>query len=232
MGVWPWLFPLRGDDAESLLRQPRCDEPFNYAGEDSEVRPVAKRDTHRLWHTVHVPLTGMESDGADPPASCVVWEDGHRCWWEGFRDAEVLLSPEQVRGVADLLDAAGYDALLSERVPATRSGELWVYPFEAGTAPRTPWTAARSTGLRRTARLLQRGGGRGRCRLQVAGVAPSRRPSGSAFSLKMSPARHGGHLAARPPQGRGRPATFACHPTTQRTLLPSGVQRFTDVDTG
>ncbi|MCQ4045983.1 DUF1877 family protein [Streptantibioticus rubrisoli] len=131
MGIWTWLFRMRPDDVDALLAQPDgLDQLLDACfSEHPQVRPVAQMDTHRVWHAIHVLLTGKEGDGADPPASHVVW-DGHRLSWGGGPYvAETLLRPDQVRKVADYLDALDFDELLHARAPAMRNGELWVYSF-------------------------------------------------------------------------------------------------------
>jgi hypothetical protein len=132
VGTWTWLRRLRAEDLAVLLADPDPGERAHNvcAGIDPDIRPVEEIDTHRAWHALHVVLTGRES-GGDPPASYVV-EDGTIRIDPDYEPGDLtLLTPPDVRAVAEYLATVPFDALVTQRHPRMRAdGDLSVYSFD------------------------------------------------------------------------------------------------------
>lgn len=133
MGIWTWL--KRWDDEQLLLEHRRI-EAFGPrgslqradSGRSPPVQPVPAEEihTHRVWHALHVALTGQEQGGS-PPASYVVWTS--RDAGPGtFAEADFVHPPPLVRVVADWLRSVDFESAVEELYAAIELGAS-VYSF-------------------------------------------------------------------------------------------------------
>ena len=122
MGIWTWLerHDLPADpSAWDAIAQALLDAPFRSEGSGA----AEALHTHRCWHSLHVALTGCELDAPAPGGDVLgVTADTYHHW-------EAVRLPDQVRVLADFLDAQRPDDLIATLRTAT-AGDVYVY-FES-----------------------------------------------------------------------------------------------------
>lgn len=103
MGIWTWL--RRGDGVEDT----------------EEIH------THRVWHALHVALTGCE-EGGEPPGSWVVWTSV-ATGAATMTSATFVHPPEVVQEVAQWLALVDFERAVADLHAAIELG-VYVYSFE------------------------------------------------------------------------------------------------------
>lgn len=133
VGVWTWLdryaslpdaiFDARvpRDDREALLSE-------IWTGADPAIRAVEQIHTHRVWHALHVGLTGSEM-GGDAPAFYVLGGDDPSAPMP-WTDLAIAHPPERVKEIADYLAGLTQDAVVARLYETIARLELYVYSFE------------------------------------------------------------------------------------------------------
>lgn len=104
MGIWTWL--RRGGDTG---------------------HPTEEIHTHRVWHALHVALTGCE-EGGEPPASWVVWTSAQP-EEATMTSATFVHPPEVVREIAQWLALVDLERAVADLYAAIELG-VYVYSFE------------------------------------------------------------------------------------------------------
>lgn len=130
MGIWTWL--KRWDEdafaahrrRESLGLRGLADPAHALA---TEPAPAEEIHTHRVWHALHVALTGQEAGGA-PPAAHVLWTT-RDAQGVTFSEAEFFHPPPLVRAIADWLCSVEFEDAVEELYAAIEQG-AFVYSFE------------------------------------------------------------------------------------------------------
>ncbi len=133
MGIWTWL--KRWDEDTFAAHQRRESLGLGgLAGSADPVHavatapaPVEEIHTHRVWHALHVALTGQEAGGA-PPASHVLWTT-RDAQGVTFGEAEFVHPPPLVRDIADWLHGIEFEHAVAELYAAIEQG-TYVYSFE------------------------------------------------------------------------------------------------------
>ena len=119
MGVWTWLDRY---DAAALdaVGNPRA-----------RAESRAAIDTHRVWHAIHVALTGTEQAGTPPAAWVVGFASGDSTMV--YSDTAFMHAPETVQHIADYLESVTLERATLDLRAAIGLGMV-VYSYGNGDA--------------------------------------------------------------------------------------------------
>lgn len=133
MGIWTWL-KRWDEDTFAAHRRRQSLEPRGLTGSADPAHalpaapePAEEIHTHRVWHALHVALTGQEAGGA-PPASHVLWTT-RDAQGVTFSEAEFVHPPQLVRDIADWLGGVEFEDAVEELYAAIEQG-AFVYSFK------------------------------------------------------------------------------------------------------
>lgn len=129
MGIWTWLDRHERAPFERAAGGAASDawiEEFYSGAPESSLGHVAGMHTHRVWHALHVALTG-EEEGGLAPACYVVWttSGAHAV---SMTSAGFMHTAETVREVADYLRGLDEQQVIDDLYAAQKLGAC-VYSF-------------------------------------------------------------------------------------------------------